>query len=476
MINPDNNKTEIISNIFKTSVLVLIGAALGFVIKKWGYVGAFGLIGGIGAIYYIYLSFINPKLPLKTILILGFFVIGITRYIEGPFGTMIDALLVLTWIALFFQKRNTVNWANANTFVVFFSVVWFLYIVLELLNPESIGVEPWFYAMRGMALYPMLLIPLILILFNKPEDMNWLFKTWFIISIIAAIKGFVQKYIDCDPFEKIWLAKGGAITHVLFGQLRAFSFYSDAGQFGGAMAHASISSFVLFTGKFSGKWRAIYFILFIFFFWGYLISGTRGAIAVTAAGMITYLMLSKNFKFLIVGSILAGSFYYFMAFTQIGQGTYEIRRLRTAFTEGSQDASMVVRTENKKKLRAFLENKPFGGGVASAGDWGKRFRPDSILANIATDSFYVRIWSETGIIGLVLFLFFFFYFIIKGGLIIWKMQESITRTKLLALYSGIIGIMAASYGNSVFSQFPTNMICYTSMCIILTSEKRWLNT
>ncbi|MFO0434084.1 MAG: hypothetical protein ACK5ZT_02475, partial [Sphingobacteriaceae bacterium] len=104
------------------------------------------------------------------------------------------------------------------------------------------------------------------------------------------------------------------------------------------------------------------------------------------------------------------------------------------------------------------------------------FRPDSILANIATDSFYVRIWSETGIIGLVLFLFFFFYFIIKGGLIIWKMQESITRTKLLALYSGIIGIMAASYGNSVFSQFPTNMICYTSMCIILTSEKRWLNT
>ena len=124
--------------------------------------------------------------------------------------------------------------------------------------------------------------------------------------------------------------------------------------------------------------------------------------------MMVYLVMSKNFKILITGILLVGGFYYFMAFTQIGQGTYEIRRLRTAFTEGSEDASMIVRTENKKKLRVYLADKPFGGGVASAGDWGKRFRPDSILANIATDSFYVRIWSETGIIGLLLFLTFFF--------------------------------------------------------------------
>ena len=472
---PNNNKAETLGNIIKVSALLIVGILIGLIIKKWGYLGAFGLIGAIIALFYLYLSFKNPKLPLKSVIILGFFVIGITRYIDGPFGTMIDALLVLSWLVLFFQKRNSVKWGNANTFIVYFSICWFIYIVLELLNPESIGAEPWFYAMRGMALYPLLLIPLILILFNKPEDMEWLIKTWFIISILAAIKGFIQKYIDCDPFEKIWLAKGGAVTHVLFGQLRAFSFYSDAGQFGSAMAHASISCFVLFTGKFNARWRLIYFTLFIFFFWGYLISGTRGAIAVTAAGMIIYLMLSKNFKFLIIGSILVGSFYYFMAFTQIGQGTYEIRRLRTAFTEGSNDASMIVRTENKKKLKTFLENKPFGGGVASAGDWGKRFRPDSTLANIATDSFYVRLWSETGIIGLSLFLLFFGYFIIKGGLIIWRMKESLTRTKLLALYCGVIGIMAASYGNSVFSQFPTNMICYTSMCIILISEKQWHN-
>lgn len=457
----------------KYSVWVFIGLLLGLLVKKLGYIGVFAPLGAVAFIYYLYLCFKYPQLPIKTILVFGFFVTGITRYVDGPFGTLVDALLVLGWLVLFFQKRNTVAWSNANSFVVYFSVIWFIYIVLELLNPESIGAEPWFYAMRGMALYPLLIIPLVLVTFNKPTDMNWLIKTWFIISCLAALKGFIQKYVDCDPYEKIWLARGGAVTHVLFGQLRAFSFYSDAGQFGSAMAHASITSFVLFTGKFKTKWRIVFFVLFIFFFWGYLISGTRGAIAVTAGGMITYLFLSKNFKFLIIGGVLAGSFYYFMAFTQIGQGTYEIRRLRTAFTEGSQDASMIVRTENKRKLKIFLENRPFGGGIAAAGDWGKRFKPDSILANIATDSFYVRLWSESGIVGLSMFLIFFFYFIMKGGAIIWKMEDSTTRTKLLALYCGVVGIMAASYGNSVFSQFPTNLICYTSMCIVLISAKKW---
>jgi hypothetical protein len=72
-----------------------------------------------------------------------------------------------------------------------------------------------------------------------------------------------------------------------------------------------------------------------------------------------------------------------------------------------------------------------------------------------------------------LILIFFFYFILKGAWIIWFMKDPVLRNKFLALYCGVIGIMAASYGNSVFSQFPTNILCYTSMCFILMSEKQW---
>jgi hypothetical protein len=44
----------------------------------------------------------------------------------------------------------------------------------------------------------------------------------------------------------------------------------------------------------------------------------------------------------------------------------------------------------------------------------------------------------------------------------------------MALYCGVIGVMAASYGNSLFSQFPSNLICYTSMCFVLMAEKQWI--
>ena len=463
------------SDILKYGIILFLSVILGIFITK-GNIGALLTpIALIGGIFYILFSFKLPLLPLKTVYFISFFVIGLTRYVDAPFGLAVDILLVFSWIVIFLRYKDSIEWERANNFFVHFIIIWFLYIVFQLLNPLSIGAEPWFYAMRGMALYPFLMLPLIFLIFNKEENMMWLIKLWLIISILAAIKGFIQKYVDCDTYEKIWLAQGGAVTHVLFGQLRAFSFYSDAGQFGGAMAHASISCFVLFTGPYSKKWKALFFVLFVFFFWGYLISGTRGAIAVIAAGMMMYLLLSKNFRVLIIGGLLVGGFYYFMAFTQIGQGTYEIRRLRTAFTEGADDASMNVRTENKRKLSVYLADKPFGGGVASAGDWGKRYKPDSILANIATDSFYVRIWAETGIIGLLLFLTFFLYFIIRGGWIIWKMNtDPPLRNKLLALYCGVIGIMAASYGNSVFSQFPTSMISYSSMCFILIAEKYWI--
>jgi hypothetical protein len=462
------------NQILKYILIIGLSVVLGVFVALGKFAAIIGLLVLVGGLFYIVFSFRNPVIPLKTVLIFGFFVIGITRYIDGPFGLAVDFLLVFCWIVTILTGWKSLNWNNTHTFVVYFFVIWFTYIVLQLLNPLSTGAEPWFYAMRGMALYPFLLLPLVFLLMNKQEDMMWMIKLWLVISILAAIKGFIQKYGDCDPFEKRWLAQGGYVTHVLFGQLRAFSFYSDAGQFGSAMGHISISCFVFFTGPYSNKKKLIFFTLFIFFFWGYLISGTRGAIAVPAAGMMMYLLLSKNFKILIFGTVLTLSFYYLMAFTLIGQGTYEIRRLRTAFTEGSEDASMIVRTENKKKLAIYLADKPFGGGVASAGDWGKRFRPDSILANIATDSFYVRIWSETGIVGLLLFLSFFFYFIFKGAWIIWFLKEPVLRNKLMALYCGVIGIMAASYGNSVFSQFPTNIICYTSICFILIAEKRWI--
>lgn len=78
-----------------------------------------------------------------------------------------------------------------------------------------------------------------------------------------------------------------------------------------------------------------------------------------------------------------------------------IRRMRTTFRP-TQDASFNVRKENQKKLALYLKDKPFGEGLGLSGGNARRFS-SRLTANIPNDSTYVKIWVETGIVGLILF-------------------------------------------------------------------------
>ena len=140
------------NSILKIALIILLGIFLGFLIVKGQMVAIGALIAAVLGIFYIIYSFRYPTIPLKTVLIFSFFVIGITRYVDGPFGLAIDFLLVFCWIVSILTGWRTLQWENTHSFFIYFSVIWFVYICIELLNPLSIGAEPWFYAMRGISL------------------------------------------------------------------------------------------------------------------------------------------------------------------------------------------------------------------------------------------------------------------------------------------------------------------------------------
>ena len=127
------------SNIFKYSSIIGISVLLGIFIAKGQTLAIIGLLTVVIGLFYTYYAFKNPVLPLKTVLIFGFFVIGITRYIDGPFGLSVDFLLVFCWIITILTGWKSLNWQNTHTFVVYFVLIWFIFIALELLNPLSIG-------------------------------------------------------------------------------------------------------------------------------------------------------------------------------------------------------------------------------------------------------------------------------------------------------------------------------------------------
>jgi cell division protein FtsW (lipid II flippase) len=313
-----------------------------------------------------------------------------------------------------------------------------------------------------------LMISIGFLILKDRRDLKLFLMIWFGISIIAALKGIQQVKIGPDHWENTWLDAGGALTHRIQGRLRAFSFYSDAGQFGAAMGHVGLVAAIMGLGP--GPWRRKWILVCIaaITILGMLVSGTRGAIFVPASGAMLYLFLSKNFKVFILGLFFIGGVYGILKYTTLGNTNYQIFRLRTA-VHPSQDRSFQVRLENQQKLKVYLANRPLGGGVGSAGNWGMRFSPNTFLAQTPTDSWYVRIWAEMGIVGLLIHLIILFYLLIRCCLIVWKLTDPVIRQVMAGLTSGIFGIMVASYANSIYGQMPTAMVIYLSYVFILIS-------
>jgi len=455
-----------INKLFFATVAMLLAAVFAFLVAKGGILVAVAGILIPFVIFFLIMVFKKPETGLWTVIIANYFVLGITRYIPAPLGLSIDFLLVLVLIAVFFKFfHDSSKWNSAKNSLTLLSVIWFAYALFQLVNPETVSREAWFYAMRGVSLYMLLTIPLVLILFRKVKDLDRFIKLWVIFSLLAIFKGLVQKLIGPDPWEQQWLNAGGNVTHVLFGKLRIFSFFTDAGQFGATMGHSGVVFGILAIHTKKFKSRILFGIVAILSIYGLMISGTRGAIAVPFGGFVFYLILQKNLRLIIIGLVLMALVFMFFNYTSIGQNNDEIRRIRTAFDKNNP--SFQARLENQARLKNYLSTRPFGGGIGSAGNWGQRFAPQTFLANVPTDSWYVMIWAEQGIVGLILHLFILFFILIKSSIMImYKIKNKALKIKLTALACGLFGIMLASYGNGILGQMPSGIILYTSMAFL----------
>lgn len=453
--------------------IVVLSVILSYFIAKGGLITVMALIGLLFGLIYFNRLFNHPALGISTLLVFSFVAIGLTRYIRGvPLGLGVDGLLIISFIAIFFKNfYKKINFDQANRDITYLLFIWFAYAILQLFNPQALSKTAWFYAMRGMSMYPVLLLPLALMLFKRLRYLYMFLYVWGIFTILGTLKGLQQLYFGLDPAEQFWIDTIGAVTHLLDGKLRVFSFFSDAGQFGAAQGAAGIVG-ILVSACIKGRRNKIFFfIVGVMGFWGMMISGTRGAIIVPMIGGVVYLILRKNLRVLIIGGIMWTFVYLFFAHTWVGEGNYQIARMRTAFRP-EQDASYIVRLENRAILKVYLADKPFGGGIGSAGNWGLRFSPQGFLANVATDSWYVQIWAEQGIIGLLIHLFILSYIILKGFYLVMVRVKNTELAGILgALIAGYAGIMGASYGNGVLGQMPTGALVYFSWAFIFMAQQ-----
>ncbi|WP_197076693.1 O-antigen ligase family protein [Hymenobacter terrenus] len=415
--------------------------------------------------FFLVLVFSNPRAGFVAYIVYCFLIMTMVRHIPGiPFGLGMEALLLLTWISAAFHQSGEFSWGRLQNSLCLLALAWFGINVLELLNPAGASPVGWFYEMRGTTLFLLLTAPLTFLVFYRARDLRLFLCLIILFSVLGTLYGIKQDVFGVDFMEQQWLNQGAYTTHIIWGKLRIFSFFSEAAQFGASQAHVGVICLILALGPFVWWKRLLFAAAALLLFYGMLISGTRGAMFVLLAGVFTYLILSKQTKILLLGSVIALGALGVLKYTTIGNGNANIVRLRTSINP--QDASFQLRLKNQATLRQYLASRPFGGGVGTIGMWGVKYNNDKFLASIAPDSYYVKVWAEYGIVGFLIWIGMMFYIQGRCCGIVWNTRDARLRQKLLALTAGSVGILVSSYGNEVINQMPSSMIVYISWAFI----------
>lgn len=461
--------TLLITGKYRSLLLVLLASlfalVLGWITAEAGMAAPLAFIGLAFSIPLFIVFFNLPRWGIYTAILVSFFITAAARYItDGIFQYTSEAILLVCWLGVLSRKDKT-DFSPAKRDIVYLGLAWFAITVLQLLNPAGGSILGWISDSRYPFLW-LLSVPLIMMFLKKEADINRVLIVMIAASLVAALYGVVQLKVGLSAADKAFLEAGAAKTHILFGQLRVFSIYQDAGQFGASMAHLAVISLILAMGPFRWWKKLVCLLAAAAFVYAMLISGTRGALYVLLVGMLVALLVYKNLKiFIVAGFFLAGSF-VFLKYTTYLQGNAQVRRMRTALDPN--DASLQVRLKNQEKLRYYLRDKPFGGGVGTIGYAGTTYNPDKYLAQIPPDSYWVKVWAMYGIVGLVLWFGIMMYILGKTCGIVWSTNEKGLKFKLGALTAGGAGIFVASFGNEVMNNMPSAMILYTSWALIFS--------
>lgn len=446
----------------------LIGIALSLLFNNVGMMSAIIIIPLL--LVLLIQIFREPATLFFSVFVLNYFIIGITRYMGlSGLSFLMDILIASTLVLILihtallrnFEWKYTLNVLTIGTFI------WLLYCLAEIYNPSGV-VKAWVLS-RSLALYGFAISLLASLLFNRYKMVRLLIFMLAVFTLSAVIKTLMQKHFGFDEVETDWLNKGSYKTHLLSTGTRYFSFFTDAGNLGSNMGCAGVVFMICALYIKEKGLKIFYAIVAIAALYAMILSGTRGSLIVPLAGLALFAVVIKNWKMLITSGVLLLAIYIFFAHTHIGQDNSYIRRMRTAFTP-TEDASFNVRKNNQAILAEHLKNKPFGEGLGLSGVENQDISM-RLTTTIPHDSWYVKIWVETGVVGLILYLSILLIAIGKGAwIIMFKIKNKELKGILTALLCGIFGMMASAYGNAFWGQFPTAIIAFTGLTIVLKGE------
>lgn len=431
----------------------------------------------------IYVAFRWPMAVFWSLCIYNYIVFGLDRNNLMPSGLPVSLVVELLEILLLsvaiIDARKTPNFERAGNLMLYALLCWCGFCTLEVFNDTcgiGINVAAWYQGARMLAFQIIYAFLVFTIYINTPKRLFQYILFWGGLSLFGSLYTLKQKYIGFSPAESAWLV--GSVTHVLQGGtlIRYFSVYSDAANFGEGIASAAVAFFIFGITNKINKYRLLFIAIGIFCVWGMFLSGTRTAMGCLGVGIMAYIVLSKSVRIAVPVTLLFGLAFVFLAFTNIGQGNQQIRRMRSVFNKRDQSAN--VRSINQETMRKYLREAPWGIGIGINQTNVPKNNKYTLMSSIPADSHYVFVWIHTGKIGLITFITTMLL-MLSGAcwIVLFRIKSSSLQGIGAGMCCAFIAIQVGAYGNEVLFQFPNCLIYYGGLTLVYTLpfiEKEWI--
>lgn len=395
--------------------------------------------------------------------------------------SLYNEMLEIILIALAVIDTKKAKFERCGNLMLFALMIWCGFCTLEVLNDTcNIGIDVggWYTSARMMAFQLMYAFIVYTIYVSNPKILTQYLYVWGALALFAVFWVWKQKTFGLTVAENAFLQGRGRSTHLLQAGtlIRYFSVYGDAANYGIGIASTAVA-FIIFgiTARIK-KFKIFFLIVGILAIWGMFPSGTRTGIACLMAGFMTYIFLSKSIKIAIPFTILSGLFVFLLAFTTIGNGNQQIRRMRSAFDKN--DASANQRSINQAAMKKYMAEAPWGIGMNVGYQNVPANNKYTFMAKVPPDSEYVFIWIHTGVIGITIFLICTAIMLIGAC---WIVFFTLKNPSLRGIGAGFccafVSQQLGGYGNQVLLQFPNALVFYGGLTIVYILphiEQEWI--
>jgi len=446
-------------------LMVLITFALGYILSQLDMKFTLLLLGGIIGIPALGACFLNFRFGVSLVLIIAFIVELARKYTGAPLGTALDGITYTMFFGMIVMLAKDRDFRYIKHPISILLGIWIAYNFIQVLNPWAQSKMAWMYTVRSMA-------GLILVYFvalhavKSLKDITFLIKVIIGLTFLSVLYGLKQEFVGFTTTELSWLYSDEERFQLIFqwGRLRIFSFFSDPTTYGILMGYMGVFCSILFLGpyKVSQKiWLAIGVALMMACM---AFAGSRTPVILIPAGLFFFVMVSFRKDIIILGCVVLvlGT-----GFMMKSSGNPVIFRIQSAFNPETSGDTMDVRFENQKFIQPFIHKRPFGAGLGSCGQWGKRFTPDSWLADFPHDSGFVRIAVELGWIGLILYMVILFMILKTGLYYFYRVVNPKIKNLYLAITTVMFILTLASYPQEAIVLLPTSIVFYVFLAILV---------